>query len=185
MYHLVLNDAWLKCLTAASTLPVCACVWHHFLISQGGFSTQNAQTMSSLNNFVWTSFIWCLGVISWSTSFQKLSWTPSHLPSSSPVSPRHISTCALIFVKGHKAKNTQMTENIYTQSGTLGYSMTLNCRECVVDAGSAVAHRSVNLLHLWHLELFSVPLFLFVPLATPLSITQIEIEVVKTFSIHP
>lgn len=60
MYHLVLNDVWLKCLTAASTLPVCACVWHHFLISQGGFSTQNVQTMSSLNNFVWTSFIWCL-----------------------------------------------------------------------------------------------------------------------------
>lgn len=43
----------------------------------------------------------------------------------------------------------------------------LNCRECVVDAGSAVSHGSVNVLHLWHLELFSVPLFLFVPLATP------------------
>lgn len=62
--------------------------------------------------------------------------------------------------------------------------MNLNCRECVVDSGRAVAHRSVHLLHLWHLEMFSVPLFLFVPLATPLSITQTEIEVVKTFSIH-
>lgn len=63
--------------------------------------------------------------------------------------------------------------------------MMLNCRESVVYAGSAVSHGSVNVLLLWHLELFSVPLFLFVPLTTHFSITQIQIEKVKTFSVHP
>lgn len=79
-----------------------------------------------------------------------------------------------------------MTENIHRVRNTgIQHDLELQRVAYVVDAGSAVAHRSVNLLHLSHLELFSVPLFLFVPLTSPLSITQIEREVVKTFSIRP